>query len=157
MVKVSFKVNGELVELDVKPNELLINTLRERLMLTGTKYGCGIGECGGCTVVVDGEPVLACLTLTVDVNGREVTTIEGLSKEKLTDVQKALIEEGAIQCGYCTPAFVVMSEYLLKEKPQPTLDDVREYLKGVLCRCTGYINIFKAVLKAAKSRSEFRG
>lgn len=154
MVRVSFKVNGELVDLDVKPSELLINTLRERLKLTSVKYGCGIGECGNCTVLVDGEPVLACLTLTVDINGREVVTVEGLSRNGLTRVQRALVEEGAIQCGYCTPAFVLMSEYLLREIPQPTLNDVREYLKGVLCRCTGYVNVFKAVLKVARSKTQ---
>lgn len=153
MVKVWFRVNGELVELNVKPNELLINTLRERLKLTSVKYGCGIGECGNCTVLVNGEPVLACLTLTADVNGAEVVTVEGLSRNGLTEVQKAFTEEGAIQCGYCTPAFVLMAEYLLREKPSPTIADVKEYLKGVLCRCTGYINIFKAVLKAAQKRS----
>jgi len=153
VVRVSFRVNGEPVELDVSPRELLINTLRSRLGLTSVKYGCGIGECGNCTVLVNGEPVLACLTLTVDVDGKEVTTVEGLSGSGLTDVQRAFIEEGAIQCGYCTPSFVVMAEYLLREVPNPTLSDVREYLKGVLCRCTGYINIFRAVLKAAKYRS----
>ncbi|MFZ8783581.1 MAG: (2Fe-2S)-binding protein [Desulfurococcaceae archaeon] len=153
MVRVSFRVNGEPVELDVSPRELLINTLRSRLGLTSVKYGCGIGECGNCTVLVNGEPVLACLTLTVDVDGKEVTTVEGLSGSGLTDVQRAFIEEGAIQCGYCTPSFVIMAEYLLREVPNPTLSDVREYLKGVLCRCTGYINIFRAVLKAAKYRS----
>jgi carbon-monoxide dehydrogenase small subunit len=153
VVRVSFRVNGEPVELDVPPRELLINTLRSRLGLTSVKYGCGIGECGNCTVLVNGEPVLACLTLTVDVDGKEVTTVEGLSGSGLTDVQRAFIEEGAIQCGYCTPSFVVMAEYLLREVPNPTLGDVREYLKGVLCRCTGYINIFRAVLKAAKYRS----
>jgi carbon-monoxide dehydrogenase small subunit len=153
VVRVSFRVNGEPVELDVPPRELLINTLRSRLGLTSVKYGCGIGECGNCTVLVNGEPVLACLTLTVDVDGKEVTTVEGLSRGGLTDVQRAFIEEGAIQCGYCTPSFVVMAEYLLREVPNPTLSDVREYLKGVLCRCTGYINIFRAVLKAAKYRS----
>ncbi len=153
MVRVSFRVNGEPVELDVPPRELLINTLRSRLGLTSVKYGCGIGECGNCTVLVNGEPVLACLTLTVDVDGKEVTTVEGLSGSGLTDVQRAFIEEGAIQCGYCTPSFVIMAEYLLREVPNPTLGDVREYLKGVLCRCTGYINIFRAVLKAAKYRS----
>ncbi len=152
VIKVSFRVNGELVELDVSPRELLINTLRNRLGLTSVKYGCGIGECGACTVLVNGEPVLACLTLTVDVDGKEITTVEGLSKQGLTEVQRAFIEEGAIQCGYCTPCFVIMAEYLLREKPNPTLSDVREYLKGVLCRCTGYINIFKAVLRAAKYR-----
>ena len=153
MVRVSFRVNGEPVELDVKPNELLINTLRDRLKITSVKYGCGIGECGGCTVLVDGEPVLACLTLTVDVNGREVTTVEGLSRRGLTDVQKAFIEEGAIQCGYCTPAFVLMAEYLLRVNPRPSINDIKEYIKGVLCRCTGYINITKAILKAAERKS----
>ncbi|MCC6025024.1 MAG: (2Fe-2S)-binding protein [Desulfurococcaceae archaeon] len=153
VVRVSFRVNGEPVELDIPPRELLINTLRSRLGLTSIKYGCGIGECGNCTVLVNGEPVLACLTLTVDVDGKEVTTVEGLSRSGLTDVQRAFIEEGAIQCGYCTPSFVIMAEYLLREVPSPTLSDVREYLKGVLCRCTGYINIFRAVLKAAKYRS----
>jgi len=151
MVRVSFRVNGEPVELDVKPGELLINTLREKLGLTSVKYGCGIGECGNCTVLVNGEPVLACLTLTVDVDGCEVLTVEGLSKSELTRVQKAFIEEGAVQCGYCTPAFILMAEYLVRSKPEPSIDDVREYLKGVLCRCTGYVNIFKAVLKASGS------
>ena len=156
LVRVSFRVNGEPVELSVKPNELLLNTLR-RLGYTSVKYACGIGECGNCTVLVNGEPVLACRTLTVDVNGAEVVTVEGLSKHGLTEVQKAIIEEGAIQCGYCTPAFVVMAEYLLREKERPTVDDVREYLKGVLCRCTGYINVIKAVLKAAERLSRKAG
>jgi carbon-monoxide dehydrogenase small subunit len=151
MVRVSFRVNGEPVELDVKPSELLINTLREKLGLTSVRYGCGIGECGNCTVLVNGEPVLACLTLTVDVDGCEVLTVEGLSKSGLTRVQKAFIEEGAVQCGYCTPAFILMAEYLVRSKQEPSIDDVREYLKGVLCRCTGYVNIFKAVLKASGS------
>jgi carbon-monoxide dehydrogenase small subunit len=151
MVRVSFRVNGEPVEFDVKPSELLINTLREKLGLTSVRYGCGIGECGNCTVLVNGEPVLACLTLTVDVDGCEVLTVEGLSKSELTRVQKAFIEEGAVQCGYCTPAFILMAEYLVRSKPEPSIDDVREYLKGVLCRCTGYVNIFKAVLKASGS------
>jgi carbon-monoxide dehydrogenase small subunit len=153
LVRVSFRVNGEPVELDVKPNELLINTLRDRLKITSVKYGCGIGECGGCTVLVDGEPVLACLTLTVDVNGREVTTVEGLSRHGLTDVQKAFIEEGATQCGYCTPAFILMAEYLLRVNPRPSVNDIKEYIKGVLCRCTGYINIIKAILKATERKS----
>ena len=156
LVRVSFRVNGEPVELSVKPNELLLNTLR-RLGYTSVKYACGIGECGNCTVLVNGEPVLACLTLTVDVNGAEVVTVEGLSKHGLTEVQKAMIEEGAIQCGYCTPTFVIMAEYLLREKERPTVDDVREYLKGVLCRCTGYINVIKAVLKAAERLSRKAG
>jgi carbon-monoxide dehydrogenase small subunit len=152
MVKVAFKVNGEHIELDVSPRELLINTLRSKLGLTSVKYGCGIGECGACTVLVNGEPVLACLTLTVDVNSKDIITLEGLSKNGLTDIQRAFIEEGAIQCGYCTPGFIIMAEYMLREVPNPTISDVKEYLKGNLCRCTGYINVFRAVLKAAKSR-----
>jgi len=152
MVKVAFRANGEPIELDVSPRELLINTLRSKLGLTGVKYGCGIGECGACTVLVNGEPVLACLALTVDVNGKDVVTVEGLSKNGLTDVQRAFIEEGAIQCGYCIPGFIIMAEYMLREISNPTLSVVREYLKGNLCRCTGYINIFRAVLKAAKYR-----
>ncbi|MEM4717194.1 MAG: (2Fe-2S)-binding protein [Desulfurococcaceae archaeon] len=153
MVRVSFRLNGELVELDVKPYELLLNTLRERLKVKSVKYGCGIGECGSCTVLVNGEPILACLTLTVDINGNEIQTVEGLNRYKLTDVQRAFIEEGAIQCGYCTPAFILISEYLLREKPKPSIDDIKEYLKGVLCRCTGYVNIIKAILRASRMRT----
>jgi len=151
MVKVSFRVNGTLVELDVEPNEILLNTLRNRLGLTGVKYACGIGECGACTVLIDGEPVLSCLTLTVDVNGREVTTVEGLtSTREPTVVQKAFMEEGAIQCGYCTPGFIVMAEYMRRKGIEPSDENIREYLKGNLCRCTGYVNIVKAVRKALK-------
>ncbi len=153
-MKVEFVLNGKKVVVDVEPNELLINTLRDKLGVKSVKYACGIGECGNCTVLIDGEPVLSCLTLTVDVNGREVVTDEGLSREGLTKLQKAFIEEGAFQCGYCTPAFILMGEYLLREKQNPSIEDVKEYLKGVLCRCTGYINIFKAVLKTSSRRED---
>jgi len=154
VVRITFKVNGELVTLDVKPNELLINVLRDKLKLTGTKYVCGIGECGACTVLVDGEPVLSCLTLAVDVNGREVTTVEGISRGgELSEVQQAFVEEGAIQCGYCIPGFIVMSEYLLRVNPKPTEEEIKEYLRGNLCRCTGYVNIIKAVKKASELKS----
>ncbi|MGC8975543.1 MAG: (2Fe-2S)-binding protein [Thermoprotei archaeon] len=154
MVRITFKVNGELVTQDVKPNELLINVLRDKLKLTGTKYACGIGECGACTVLVDGEPVLSCLTLAVDVNGREVTTVEGISRGgELSEVQQAFVEEGAIQCGYCIPGFIVMSEYLLRVNPKPTEEEIKEYLRGNLCRCTGYVNIIKAVKKASELKS----
>lgn len=151
MVRVSFRVNGIPVELDVEPNEILLNTLRNRLGSTGVKYACGIGECGACTVLIDGEPALSCLTLTVDVNGREVTTVEGLtSTREPTVVQKAFMEEGAIQCGYCTPGFIVMAEYMRRKGIEPSDENIREYLKGNLCRCTGYVNIVKAVRKALK-------
>lgn len=153
-MKITFKVNGEPVTLDVKPNELLINVLRDKLKLTGTKYVCGIGECGACTVLLDGEPILSCLTLAVDVNGREVTTIEGISKgDELSEVQEAFVEEGAIQCGYCIPGFIIMGEYLLRIKQRPTEDEIKEYLRGNLCRCTGYVNIIKAIKKASELKT----
>jgi len=150
-MKITFKVNGEPVTLDVKPDELLINVLRDKLKLTGTKYVCGIGECGACTVLLDGEPILSCLTLAVDVNGREITTVEGISKgDELSEVQEAFVEEGAIQCGYCIPGFIIMGEYLLRIKQKPTEDEIKEYLRGNLCRCTGYVNIIKAIKKASE-------
>lgn len=154
MVKITFRVNGESITLDVKPNELLINVLRDRLKLTGTKYVCGVGECGACTVLLDGEPILSCLTLAVDVNGREVTTVEGVSKsDKLSEVQEAFIEEGAIQCGYCIPGFIMMSEYLLRINQKPSEEEIKEYLRGNICRCTGYVNIIKAVKKASELKT----
>lgn len=157
-MKITFKVNGEPVTLDVKPNELLINVLRDKLKLTGTKYVCGIGECGACTVLLDGEPILSCLTLAVDVNGREVTTIEGISKgDELSEVQEAFVEEGAIQCGYCIPGFIIMGEYLLRTKQKPTEDEIKEYLRGNLCRCTGYVNIIKAIKKASELKTSKPG
>ncbi len=149
-MRICFRLNGRFVEVDVEPNELLINVLRDKLGVTSVKYGCGIGECGACTVLVDGEPVLPCLTLAVDVNGRDVVTVEGLSGRVYEVLKKALLEEGAIQCGYCTPGFIVMAYKLLKEKPCLTIDDAREFLRGNLCRCTGYVNILKAILRASK-------
>ncbi len=152
-MRIKFKLNGRMVEVDVKPNELLINVLRDKLGLTGTKYGCGIGECGACTVLLDGEPVLSCLVLAVDVNGREVTTIEGLSKDHELDiVQRAFLEENAVQCGYCIPGFAIMAKKLMEEIREPSIDDIREYLRGNMCRCTGYINILRAIEKALTYR-----
>ena len=154
-MNIEFTVNGKKRQFDVKPNKLLLNLLRENLYLTGTKYGCGIGECGACTVLVDGEAVLSCLTLAVDVDGKEVETIEGLAEgDDLDVVQEAFLEEGAVQCGFCTPGFIVTTKALLKENPDPAEEEIREYLKGNLCRCTGYVNIIKAVKKAAE---ELRG
>jgi len=147
--RIRFRLNGEWVELDVEPNELLLNVLREKLGLTGTKYGCGIGECGTCTVLVDGEPVLSCLTLAVDVDGRDVVTIEGLAKDgELHILQKTFLEHGAIQCGYCIPGFILTAKRLLEENPAATEEEIREYIRGNLCRCTGYVNIVRAI-KAA--------
>jgi aerobic-type carbon monoxide dehydrogenase small subunit (CoxS/CutS family) len=150
-MKIEITVNGRKRQFDVEPNKLLLNLVRDELYLTGTKYGCGIGECGACTVHLDGEAVLACMVLAVDADGKQVDTIEGVAKDgELDPVQEAFIEEGAIQCGFCTPGFIMSTKALLKENPNPTEDEIREYLKGNYCRCTGYVNIIKAVQSAAK-------
>jgi carbon-monoxide dehydrogenase small subunit len=121
------------------------------LHLTGSKYGCGIGECGACTVLISGEPVLSCLTLAVDIDGKDVLTIEGIAvKGCLDPLQEAFLTEGAVQCGFCTPGFILMAKTLLKENPAPSEEEIREYLKGNLCRCTGYVNIIKAVKRAVE-------
>ncbi|MBS7620271.1 (2Fe-2S)-binding protein [Candidatus Bathyarchaeota archaeon] len=152
-MKVELTINRRKGIFEVEPNELLINLLREKIRLTGTKYGCGIGMCGACTVLLDGEPVLACLTLAVDADGGEVETIEGVAREgKLDDLQEAFLEEGAVQCGYCTPGFIMTAKALLNENPSPSEDEIRGYLKGNYCRCTGYVNIIKAVQRAAEKR-----
>jgi len=150
-MKIEITVNGRLRQFDVEPNKLLLNLVRDELYLTGTKYGCGIGECGACTVHLDGEAVLACMILAVDADGKQVDTIEGVAENgRLDPVQEAFIEEGAIQCGFCTPGFIMTTKALLKENPDPTEDEIREYLKGNYCRCTGYVNIINAVKSAAK-------
>lgn len=150
-MKIEFILNGRKRRVDVEPNQLLLNLLRDELGLTGTKYGCGVGVCGACTVLLNGEPILSCLTLAIEVDGKTVETIEGLAKGgSLDPVQEAFIETGAIQCGFCTPGFIMMAKALLKENPEPTEREIREYLKGNLCRCTGYVNIVKAVKLAAE-------
>ncbi|MGB2983772.1 MAG: 2Fe-2S iron-sulfur cluster-binding protein, partial [Candidatus Bipolaricaulia bacterium] len=148
--KIGLTVNGVKQELEVAPNELLLNVLRERLELTGTKYGCGIGECGACTVWLNGEPVLGCLVLAISADGGDVRTIEGEAVDgELSRLQQAFIEENAFQCGYCTPGMLMMTKKLLEEIPEPTEDEVRDYLKGNRCRCTGYASIVRAVQRAA--------
>lgn len=150
-MQIEITINGVKQQLEVAPNQLLLNLLREELYLTGSKYGCGIGECGACTVQLDGEAVLGCMVLAVDADGRHVDTIEGVADgDKLDPVQEAYIEEGAIQCGFCTPGFIMTTKALLKENPVPSEFEIREYLKGNYCRCTGYVNIVKAVQSAAE-------
>ena len=150
---VNFTVNGEACELLVAPNELLLNVLRDRLHLTGTKYVCGIGECGACTVAIDGTLTLSCLTLAATVDGCEITTIEGLAgvDGNLDPVQETFLDHGAYQCGYCTPGLIMSSKALLQEKANPTEAEIREFLRGNLCRCTGYSSIVRAVQGAAES------
>lgn len=150
-MEIEITINGRLRRFDVEPNKLLLNLVRDDLYLTGTKYGCGIGECGACTVHLDGEAVLACMVLAVDADGRRVDTIEGVAEgNRLDPVQEAYIEEGAIQCGFCTPGFVMTTKALLAENPDPSETEIREYLKGNYCRCTGYVNIVRAVQSAAR-------
>lgn len=144
-IQVSFTVNGRNRSVTVKPNELLINVLRNDLHLTGTKYGCGIGECGACTVLIDGKAVLSCLMLAASANGKIITTIEGIGGDKLDPVQEAFIDHGAVQCGFCTPGMVVTAKALLNENPQPSEDEIKDYIRGNICRCTGYAGIVKAV------------
>lgn len=149
---ITLVVDGEEHRLDIAPNELLINVLRERLNLTGTKYGCGIGECGACTVHLDGMPALACLTLAVSADGRAVTTVEGLQgrDHALDPLQEAFIDRDGFQCGYCTPGVLMMTKRLLADNPVPHEDDVRDYLKGNRCRCTGFASIVRAVMSCAE-------
>lgn len=147
---IRFTLNGEARELAVDPNELLLNVIRDTEKLTGTKYGCGIGECGACTVHIDGQPALSCLELAVAADGRDVVTIEGIAKGKdhLDPLQEAFLDNGAVQCGFCTPGMVMMGRALLDETPQPTEAEVRNFMRGNLCRCTGYTSIVKSVIDA---------
>jgi len=153
-VGIELTVNGRRRSAWVRPSTLLLEFLREHLGLTGAKYGCGTGECGACTVLVDGEPVLSCLTLAVDVAGRSVMTVEGLADGELSVLQRAFLEEGAIQCGFCIPGIVIVAKHLLSENPSPSEAEIREHLKGNLCRCTGYVNVVKAIVRASKLMAE---
>jgi carbon-monoxide dehydrogenase small subunit len=150
-MKTTITINNRIRMFDIPPQTLLLNLLRDELDLTGAKYGCGIGECGSCTVLLDGKPVLGCMTLAVECDGKSVETIENLSEgEELHPIQESYIEEGAVQCGFCTPGFIMTTKALLEENPSPDEEEIREYLKGNICRCTGYVNIVKAVQKAAE-------
>ena len=149
-VEIEFTINGKKRNLSVKPNDLLINIIRNDLFLTGSKYGCGIGECGACTVLINDEPVLSCLTLAATVDGKEITTIEGLAKgNDLHPMQIAFLKNAAVQCGFCTPSMILTATALLKENPNPTEDEIRDYMRGNICRCTGYVQIVKAIKECA--------
>ena len=154
--RIRLKVNGEEREALAPVHHTLLEVLREELGLTGTKHGCELGECGTCTVLLKGRPVLSCLTLPVECEGREVTTVEGLARDGvLHPLQQAFAELGAAQCGYCTPGFLLVAEELLRHDPRPTRARIAEALAGNLCRCTGYLKIFEAVeLAAARMRGE---
>lgn len=151
-----FIVNGEATEVAFAPHKTLLEVLREDMDLTGTKHGCELGECGVCTVLLDGQPVLSCLVLGLDVDGREVTTVEGMAiGNQLHPLQDTFADLGAAQCGYCTPGFLLTAQALLEKNPQPTRVEIQAALSGNLCRCTGYIKIYEAVeLAAARMRGE---
>jgi len=139
-------VNGEEFEILTEVNKTLLEVLREDLGLTGTKRGCDVGDCGGCTVLIDGRPHLSCLTLATGVQGKKIITIEGLAQEgKLHPLQKAFVEKGAIQCGFCTPGMILTAKALLDENPHPSQGEVKEAISGNICRCTGYVKIIEAI------------
>ena len=155
---IALRVNEETYDAAIPPHRTLLEVLREDLNLTGTKHGCELGECGTCTVLVDGEPWLSCITLAVEVEGREILTVEGLaSAGRPHPLQTAFAELGAAQCGYCTPGMLLSAAAFLREKPAPTLDEIKQGLSGNLCRCTGYTKIVDAVVLAARELRERDG
>jgi carbon-monoxide dehydrogenase small subunit len=155
---ITLRVNGREHQVEVGPQLRLSAFLRERLQLTGLKEGCREGECGACTVLLDGEPVNACLVLAFQADGRELVTIEGLADAdgRLSDLQNAFVEHGAVQCGFCTPGMVMAAAGLLRSKPKPASDEIRQALAGNICRCTGYVTIVKAVQAAAEAEDTQR-
>jgi aerobic-type carbon monoxide dehydrogenase small subunit (CoxS/CutS family) len=153
---ISFVLNGSEVKARIEDHMRLIDCLRETLNMTGTKEGCGEGECGACTVLVDGLAVNSCLYPAIEVEGKNITSIEGLraSKNKLSPIQQAFVDSGAIQCGFCTPGMILSAKALLDSNPDPSDSDIREALQGNLCRCTGYVQIIEAVKEAATKMRE---
>ena len=156
--QIELNVNNTVYDLSLEPRKTLLAVLRDRLGLTGTKEGCSTGDCGACTVLLDGEPVTSCLVLAVAAEGREVTTVEGIADvAALHPVQEAMVSMGGLQCGFCTPGFIVSSYGLLQKNAAPSEDEIRRALAGNLCRCTGYTKIVEAVQEAAKRMAEKKG
>ncbi|HUV25747.1 MAG TPA: (2Fe-2S)-binding protein [Anaerolineales bacterium] len=149
--RINLTVNGELEQADISANMTLLDLLRETLILTGTKNGCAAGECGACTVLMNGEPVNSCLVLAVECDGVEIVTVEGLAQDKQLDpIQKAIMETGGVQCGFCTPGILIASRALIDRNPNPSQSEIKAALVGNLCRCTGYLRIIDAVQAAAQ-------
>mgnify|MGYP001342210012 FL=1 len=149
-MKITFTLNDETITMDIKEDIRLLDFLRDELGLTGTKEGCGEGECGACTVIIDGKAVNSCLVLLPEIDGSKITTIEGLSKNgELDPIQKAFIDEGAVQCGFCTPGMIMSTKGLLDRKVNPSDEEIMEAIEGNLCRCTGYYKILQAIRTAA--------
>jgi len=150
---ITLRVNGEEQQVEIEPNRLLLQVLRDNLGLTGTKEGCSIGVCGACSVIIDGRLVSSCLTLAAGCGGKNIETIEGLAKDgKLHPLQQAFIEYGGFQCGICTPGQIMAAKALLDENPNPSEDEVKEWMSGNLCRCTGYYKIFEAVMAVVENK-----
>jgi carbon-monoxide dehydrogenase small subunit len=150
--QIKLTVNGRSYELSVPPWETLLKVIREDLGLTGTKEGCGLGECGACTVIMDGKVVNSCLVLAVEADGKKLTTIEGLAdRDKLHPVQQAFVDQGGLQCGFCTPGMIMSAKALLDEKSAPTEEEIRRGIAGNMCRCTGYTKIIESITAAAKN------
>jgi len=146
MISIELKINGESYEVSVKPNETLLDVIRDRIGLTGTKKGCDTGQCGACTILLEGKPVPSCLVLAVDAQSKEIMTIEGVAIDgELHPIQEAFVKEGAVQCGYCTPAMILTAKALLDVNPNPTEQEIKEAISGNLCRCTGYVKIVNAI------------
>ena len=153
MTKIDFTVNGERMQIEVADSARLVDVLRETLGLTGTKEGCGVGECGACTVIVNGIAVCSCITLAAGLNGADVITIEGVSKDGgLDEIQQAILDHHALQCGFCTPGIVMSAKALLDSNPNPTTEQIQEAIAGNLCRCTGYQQVIDAIADAAERR-----
>ena len=151
MKDIRITVNGKFYELSVRPHATLLEVIREDLGFTGTKEGCGVGECGACTVIMNGKSVNACLVLAPEADGKEITTVEGLAQgEKLDPIQQAFYEIGGLQCGFCTPGMIMSTKALLAETPEPTDQEIRKGLEGNFCRCTGYTKIFESVREASR-------
>ena len=151
LMKLSFTLNGEATEIMVDPSDMLVDILRERLLLTGTKKGCGKGECGACTVIMDGVAVNSCMIPAMKAMGTAVQTIEGIgSPDKIHPLQESFMDEGAIQCGFCTPGMIMSAKALLDSTPQPGREQIKEAIAGNICRCTGYVKIEKAILSASE-------
>ena len=151
--KVKFILNGKEVETEVEGYKRALDFLREDMGLTSVKEGCAEGECGACTIIVDGKNVHSCLMLAVELDGKEVWTVEGLNERGETYIQEAFVKKGAVQCGFCTPGFVISTKVLLDENPNPSEEEIKTALEGNLCRCTGYVKIIEAVKEAAKIKA----
>jgi carbon-monoxide dehydrogenase small subunit len=152
---ISIKINGTDRKLEIRDNELLLDVIRDRAGVKSVKAGCWRGECGLCTVLLDGKPVKSCFVLAIEADGREVTTAEGLAPEgQLSPIQKHFVEKAALQCGFCTPSFVLTAHYLLSVNPDPTENEIREYLSGHICRCGTYKQMIEAILECAKEQNQ---